>query len=70
MTAPIVAVTIVSMLMPLTKSRPPGDHEAEQEATDEAADDPEHDVPDDPHALVTLDEQAGEPAGNRADDQP
>src|SRR6185436_9135096 len=44
--------------------------QAGEEPADEAADDAEHDVSDDAEALVTLDEVAGEPAGDRADDEP
>src|SRR4249919_3630017 len=36
-----------------------------KEATDQRADDAEHDVSDDPKALVTLDEEAGDVAGDR-----
>src|SRR4051812_17292069 len=46
------------------------EQDAGQEATDECADDPEHDVPDDTESLVTCDEQTGEIPGDRAEDDP
>ena len=46
------------------------EHGAGEEAADERADDAEHDVPDDAHALVTLDEHAGKVAGDGAEHDP
>src|SRR5439155_3265752 len=43
---------------------------AGEEATDDRADDAEHDVPDDAEALVTPDEETGQVAGDRAEHDP
>src|SRR3954451_22453034 len=43
---------------------------AGEEATDDRADDAEHDMTDDPESFVALDEEAGQVAGNRAEDDP
>ena len=69
MIAPIVATTIELM------SSGPSigfavEEDAGEESANERADDAEHDVPDDAEALVTLDEEAGEVACNRAEHEP
>src|SRR3954454_2519627 len=43
---------------------------AREEAADQRAHDPEHDVPDDPESLVTADEKTREIPGDRAEDDP
>jgi len=46
------------------------EEQAGEEPANEGADDAEHDVPDHAIALITLDEEPGNVAGNRAEDQP
>src|SRR6185295_649049 len=43
---------------------------AGEEAADQGAHDPEHDVPDHAEALIAADEEAGQVAGNGAEDDP
>ena len=62
-TAPMVALTIAAM-MPLPMCRPTL---RQQPAADEGADDADDDIADQAEAHA-LDDQAGEPAGNRTDD--
>ena len=69
MIAPMVATTIELMSSGPSIGFAVEQH-AGEEAADERADDAEHDVPDDAEALVALDEEAGQVAGDRAEDDP